>query len=117
MENNNKNLEPKSHLYMNAIQYNRFISRAHESYIQTRIHGTNESHISDLAIESAAFFEALYHIMDAYSEETRKPLTYNYEFLDEVEDNFKEVVEKLNSYAKEEKNTRRKKTKRNKVKK
>jgi hypothetical protein len=35
--------------------------------------------------------------MDAYSEEIRTPSVYSYEFLDEVEDNFEEIMDKLNA--------------------
>lgn len=97
MKNNDTNTHPGSHLYMDANQYNRFIFRAHESYMQTRVSSTSKSHVTDLAMESASFFESLIHIMDAYSEEIRTPSVYSYEFLDEVEDNFEEIMDKLNA--------------------
>jgi hypothetical protein len=67
------NENPNKHLYMDAQKYSELIQIAHSSYIQSRLYGQKESHIADLAIETASFFEAFYHIMDAYADVTRTP--------------------------------------------
>ena len=58
-------------LYMTLDEYNDFISKAHAQYMADRLHQTSATvhkkhHPTDLAIETASFFEASYLVLDAY---------------------------------------------------
>jgi hypothetical protein len=88
---------------MDAEQYSELIQIAHSSYIQSRLYGQKESHIADLAIETASFFEAFYHIMDAYSDVTRTP-TFNIKYEKDSEFNtyWAEVMKKIKAQHAEE---------------
>jgi len=89
---------------MNANQYSKFVHLAHDSYIQGRLYGQNKSHIADLAIETASFFEAFYHIMDAYADVTRVP-NFNIKVQEDspIKAYWDEVMEKVKAQAAEEK--------------
>ena len=89
---------------MDAQKYSELIQIAHSSYIQTRLYGQKESHIADLAIETASFFEAFYHIMDAYADVTRTP-NFNIRVREdsEIKAYWDEVMEKVKAQATEEK--------------
>ena len=97
---------------MEAQQYSEFVYRAHSSYIQGRLYGQKESHISDLAIETASFFEAMYHILDAYADTTRIP---NFKIQvredSEIKAYWDEVMEKVKAQAAEEKKPKKDKKK------
>lgn len=57
-----------NNLYMTLDEYNDFVSRAHAQYMVNRLTVNNtprKHHPSDLAIESASFFEASYLIIDS----------------------------------------------------
>lgn len=103
---------PNKHLYMDADQYSEFVYRAHSSYIKGRLYGQKESHISDLAIETASFFEAMYHILDAYADVTRTP-NFKIQVRDdsEIKAYWDEVMEKLKAQAAEEKKPKKDKKK------
>jgi hypothetical protein len=94
---------------MDADQYSEFVYRAHSSYIKGRLYGQKESHIADLAIETASFFEAMYHILDAYADVTRTP---NFKIQvredSEIKAYWDEVMEKLKAQAAEEKKPKKK---------
>jgi hypothetical protein len=98
------NENPNKHLYMDAQKYSEFIQIAHSSYIQSRTYGQKESHIADLAIETASFFEAFYHIMDAYGDVTRTP-NFNIRVREDSETKayWDEVMKKVKAQAAEEK--------------
>ena len=104
------NKNPNKHLYMDAQKYSELVNIAHNSYIQSRLHGQKESHIADLAVETASFFEAFYHIMDAYGDVTRTP-TFNVKVEKGSEFNtyWDEVMKKLKAQAAEEKKTKKEK--------
>lgn len=97
---------------MDADQYSEFVYRAHSSYIKGRLYGQKESHISDLAIETASFFEAMYHILDAYADVTRTP-NFKIQVRDdsEIKAYWDEVMEKLKAQAAEEKKPKKDKKK------
>jgi hypothetical protein len=103
---------------MDADQYSEFVYRAHSSYIKGRLYGQKESHISDLAVETASFFEAMYHILDAYGDVTRTP---NFKIQvrqdSEIKAYWDEVMEKVKQEANKErkgKNEIKKETKKGK---
>ena len=98
------NENPNKHLYMDAQKYSELVNIAHSSYIQSRLYGQKESHIADLAIETASFFEAFYHIMDAYGDVTRTP-NFNIQVRQDSQVNtyWDEVMEKVKAQAAEEK--------------
>ena len=87
---------------MNTQQYIRFVNVAHDSYISSRLHGQEKSHIADLAIETASFFEAMYHILDAYADVTRTP-NFNIEVQEdsELRAYWQEIIEKVRAQEKE----------------
>ena len=98
------NENPNKHLYMSAERYSELVNIAHSSYIQSRSYGQKDSHIADLAVETASFFEAFYHIMDAYGEVTRTP---NFKIRvredSEIKTYWDEVMERIKAQAAEEK--------------
>ncbi len=58
-------------LYMTLDEYNDFVSKAHAQYMADRLHQTSadshkKHHPTDLAIETASFFEASYLVLDTY---------------------------------------------------
>lgn len=62
-----------SQIYMTLDEYNDFITKAHATYMANRLQQTitdthKKFHPSDLAIETASFFEASYVIIDSYLE-------------------------------------------------
>ena len=89
---------------MDAQKYSELVNIAHSSYIQSRLYGQKDSHIADLAIETASFFEAFYHIMDAYGDVTRTP-NFNIKVRQdsEIKTYWDEVMEKVKAQAAEEK--------------
>ena len=98
---------------MGAQQYSELVNIAHNSYIQSRLYGQKESHIADLAVETASFFEAFYHIMDAYGDVTRTP-NFNIRVREDSETKayWDEVMKKVKAQAAEEKKPKKdKKTK------
>lgn len=96
---------PNKHLYMSAERYSELVNIAHSSYIQSRSYGQKDSHIADLAVETASFFEAFYHIMDAYGEVTRTPPNFNIQVQEgsPATTYWDEVMERLKAQAAEEK--------------
>lgn len=98
------NENPNKHLYMDAQKYSELVNIAHSSYIQSRLYGQKDSHIADLAIETASFFEAFYHIMDAYGDVTRTP-NFNIKVRQdsEIKTYWDEVMKKVKAQAAEEK--------------
>jgi len=98
---------------MSAERYSELVNIAHSSYIQSRSYGQKDSHIADLAVETASFFEAFYHIMDAYGEVTRTP-NFNIRVREdsEIKAYWDEVMKKVKAQAAEEKKPKKdKKTK------
>jgi hypothetical protein len=60
-----------SEIYLTLEEYNDFVSQAHAQYMMSRLHRTpsdtyKKHHPSDLAIETASFFEASYLVLDSY---------------------------------------------------
>jgi len=54
----------RNSLYMTYDEYEEFIHRAHSSYMSTKYASkTATNHISDVAINSAEFFEIAYHVL------------------------------------------------------
>jgi hypothetical protein len=54
--------------YMTYDEYEQFIHRAHSSYMKTKYHNdTGKNHVSDIAINSAEFFEIAYHVLTELS--------------------------------------------------
>lgn len=56
---------------MTLDEYNDFVSKAHAQYMADRLHQTSadshkKHHPTDLAIETASFFEASYLVLDTY---------------------------------------------------
>ena len=101
---------------MNTQQYIRLVNVAHDSYISSRLHGQEKNHIADLAIETASFFEAMYHILDAYADVTRTP-NFNIEVQEdsELRTYWEEVIEKVKAQATEEKKSKKEKRKNEKT--
>lgn len=97
---------------MDADQYSEFVYRAHSSYIQGRLYGQKESHIVDLATETASFFEAMYHILDSYADVTRTPnVVIKVKNDSEIKAYWDEVMEKVKAQAAEEKKPKKDKKK------
>ena len=60
-----------SEIYLTLEEYNDFVSQAHSQYMINRLqhtpaHAHKKHHPSDLAIETASFFEASYLVLDSY---------------------------------------------------
>jgi hypothetical protein len=99
--------KPNPDVYMSADQYNRFVLKAHNSYMSARLYPAGKtSHVVDLATESAGFFEALFHIMDAYTDEIRPHVVFT---LNKENEYFEELLEDLDSLKKNKKKGKRRK--------
>jgi hypothetical protein len=60
-----------SEIYLTLEEYNDFVSKAHSQYMINRLqhtpaHAYKKYHPTDLAIETASFFEASYLVLDSY---------------------------------------------------
>jgi len=98
--------KPNPDVYMSAEQYSRFVLKAHNSYMSARLYPGKVSHVVDLATESAGFFEALFHIMDAYTDEIRPHVVFKRNKEDEY---FEDLLEDLGSLKKNKKKGKRRK--------
>lgn len=63
-------------IYLTLDEYNDFVSKAHAQYMANRFHTTKETqdqlrHPADLAIETSAFFEASYLVIDTFMDTIR----------------------------------------------
>ena len=76
--------------------------------MSTRLQAGKTSHVVDLATESAGFFEALFHIMEAYTDEMRPQVTFTSK--SEKEDEyFEELLEDMKILEKNKKKGKRRK--------
>lgn len=76
--------------------------------MSTRLQAGKTSHVVDLAVESAGFFEALYHIMEAYTDEMRPQVTFTSKSQKEDE-YFEELLEELATQSKKKRKGKRRK--------
>lgn len=74
--------------------------------MSARLQAGKVSHVVDLATESAGFFEALFHIMDAYTDEIRPHVVFT---LNKENEYFEELLEDLGSLKKNKKKGKRRK--------